>query len=62
MTSIPFRGFDEFGDMHSYYHGHLPHWRQSGCTYFVTFRLADSLPQRVVDEIEYERDQWLAAR
>jgi len=22
----------------------LPHWRQSGATYFVTFRLADSLP------------------
>ena len=22
----------------------LPHWEQSGCSYFVTFRLADSLP------------------
>lgn len=23
----------------------LPHWRQAGATYFVTFRLADSIPQ-----------------
>jgi len=23
----------------------LPHWKQDGCTYFVTFRLADSVPQ-----------------
>ena len=22
----------------------MPHWRQAGCTYFVTFRLADSVP------------------
>ena len=22
----------------------MPHWRQTGCTYFVTFRLADSVP------------------
>jgi hypothetical protein len=26
-------------------HGKLPHWRQEGVIYFVTFRLADSLPQ-----------------
>jgi hypothetical protein len=27
------------------YQRHLPHWRQEGATYFVTFRLGDSLPQ-----------------
>jgi hypothetical protein len=27
------------------YHRHLPHWRQQGATYFVTFRLGDALPQ-----------------
>lgn len=26
------------------YRGILPHWRQTGVTYFVTFRQADSLP------------------
>ncbi len=38
---------------------HLPHWQQPGRTYFVTFRLADSLPQDRVREWEAERDQWL---
>jgi putative transposase len=26
------------------YWRNLPHWRQNGATYFVTFRLADSIP------------------
>jgi len=30
--------------------GNLPHWRQQGVTYFVTFRLADSLPQAKLDQ------------
>src|SRR6516165_10187995 len=33
------------------YQRHLPHWRQEGATYFVTFRLADSLPQYKLDEL-----------
>jgi len=37
----------------------LPHWRQDGATYFVTFRLADSLPQEKLAEWRKERDQWL---
>jgi REP element-mobilizing transposase RayT len=28
--------------------GRLPHWEQSGSTYFVTFRLADSLPREAL--------------
>jgi len=35
--------------------GHLPHWEQGGATYFVTFRLADSLPQSALKTIEFER-------
>jgi REP element-mobilizing transposase RayT len=61
-TSIPFRGFDERGDVRIYYHGILPHWRQKGCTYFVTYRLADALPAGVIREFEYERNQWLLRR
>lgn len=34
------------------YFRHLPHWRQEGATYFVTFRLNDSLPQAKLDELE----------
>lgn len=39
--------------------GDLPHWRQEGVTYFVTFRLADSLPQEKLSLWQKERTQWL---
>jgi REP element-mobilizing transposase RayT len=39
---------------------HLPHWRQEGATYFVTFRLHDSLPQSKLNELESLRRQWEA--
>jgi REP element-mobilizing transposase RayT len=35
--------------------GRLPHWEKDSATYFITFRLADSLPQSVLDRIESER-------
>lgn len=37
---------------------HLPHWSQEGATYFVTFRLADSLPQEKLRAWKIERDRW----
>ncbi len=40
------------------YHRHLPHWRQDGATYFVTFRLADALPQAKLAELKRWRDEW----
>ncbi len=43
------------------YRRHLPHWRQDGATYFVTFRLADALPREAVEALQAERDAWLAA-
>ena len=36
--------------------GFLPHWDASEGTYFVTFRLADSLPRSVYDQIDRERN------
>ena len=36
--------------------GRLPHWEKDGAVYFVTFRLADSLPKSVLDQIECERN------
>jgi len=41
---------------------HLPHWTQGGATYFVTFRLADSLPKKKLEKWKEERVQWLRAR
>jgi len=39
---------------------HLPHWTQSEATYAVTFRLVDSLPQRVLTDWESERRDILS--
>jgi putative transposase len=40
------------------YFRHLPHWRQDGATYFVTYRLNDALPTSVKESLEIER-AWL---
>jgi REP element-mobilizing transposase RayT len=38
----------------------LPHWVQSGVSYFFTFRLADSVPQTLLEERIRQRNAWLA--
>jgi hypothetical protein len=40
--------------------GALPHWRQEGVLYFVTFRLADSLPQAKLRLLRNEKEAWFA--
>ena len=52
-----FQAFDRHGEV-TMYHRHLPHWRQKGATYFVTFRLADSLPQEKLNELKNIREEW----
>jgi len=37
----------------------LPHWQQDGATYFVTFRLADSLPSELLKQWSEDRKTWL---
>jgi REP element-mobilizing transposase RayT len=44
-----------FGEVTIRDRGRLPHWEKDGATYFITFRLADSLPKSVLDRIECER-------
>ncbi|MHC1725673.1 MAG: transposase [Syntrophobacteraceae bacterium] len=41
--------------------GNLPHWRQEGVTYFLTFRTADSLPQEKLKLWQREKETWLAS-
>jgi REP element-mobilizing transposase RayT len=41
--------------------GRLPHWEHEHAIYFVTFRLADSLPKTVLREFELERQRIVAA-
>lgn len=52
-----FQGLDENKPIR-FYTRHLPHWRQDGATYFVTFRLCDSLPQSKLAELRALRDAW----
>jgi REP element-mobilizing transposase RayT len=39
--------------------GRLPHWEQKNVWYFVTFRLADSIPEKVAENLKIEREIWL---
>ncbi|MGB0258972.1 MAG: transposase [Coraliomargarita sp.] len=39
----------------------LPHWHQNEALYFVTFRLADSIPQNKLKQWRAERHEWLHA-
>lgn len=41
------------------YRRNLPHWRAKDAVYFVTFRLADSIPGAVLDRWRDERETWL---
>ncbi len=38
-----------------YYRRHLPHWQPPNATLFVTFRLAGSLPQSVIEQFRQDR-------
>ena len=40
------------------YHRHLPHWRQEGATYAVTFRQSDSIPQTHLQSLKRWRSIW----
>jgi len=40
--------------------GRLPHWEHPEGIYFVTFRLADSLPKEIGDAFEFERRDIIA--
>ena len=40
--------------------GSLPHWHQTGKLTFVTFRLYDSIPKKVIDNILLEYEQKLS--
>src|SRR5437870_2919396 len=57
---MPFQAFDPHREVHIY-RLNLPHWRQPGVTYFLTTRLADSIPQTKLREWQNERECWLLA-
>jgi len=58
IVDIRFRGLDPQQPIVQK-RGHLAHWEQTGATYFVTFRLADSIPADVLSQWKCERAAWL---
>jgi len=56
-TQPVFRPFNPEGEMRVYVRN-LPHWRQPGATYFVTFRQAGSIPQAVLAQWLDIRARW----
>jgi putative transposase len=57
---MPFQPFNPNALVQDHGQGRLPHWRQWGASYFVTSRLADSVPAALRDEWRARRDAWLA--
>ena len=49
-----------FGEVTIRDRGRIPHWEKDAATYFVTFRLVDSLPKTVLGQIERERRDVVA--
>ncbi len=55
---LPFRPFNQRGEIERT-SNRLVHWEQGGRAYFVTFRLADSLPGELLSKWDVERAHWL---
>lgn len=56
-----FRGFDPDSPLTQdwdTYQRHLPHWRVTGGCYFITFRLRDSVPAEVWQEMKAAAQAW----
>ena len=51
-------GFNPHQEIHQTQRKNYPHWTQEECSYFVTFRLADSIPQSRIKEYEELRRKW----
>lgn len=43
--------------MTEFYRRKLPHWHPEGATCFITFRLANSLPLQVIEELKAQRER-----
>ena len=56
-----FRGLDPDLPIRRYYR-HLPHYRQEGATYFVTFRLGDSIPAEQLEYLKSLKKEFEATR
>ena len=58
LADIRFHGLDKQAPIKKTKR-HLPHWEQPGVSYFVTFRLSDSVANEVLAQWREERALWL---
>lgn len=49
-----FNPYDEI----NIHEGNLPHWEQKNVWFFVTFRLADSIPKEKLEQLKQDRKNW----
>jgi carbamoylphosphate synthase large subunit/REP element-mobilizing transposase RayT len=56
--TVTFHGFNPHGEV-TQRRRNLPHHEQTQATYFVTFRLADSVPQTLLEQWREEQQTWL---
>ena len=56
MTQLQF--FNPYAEVR-HTENRLPHWQQNGAVYFVTFRLADAVPFKLISDWHDEREVWL---
>jgi putative transposase len=56
MTELRF--FNPYTDIR-HTENRLPHWQQDGAVYFVTFRLADAMPIRLLNQWQNDREAWV---
>jgi len=50
--------FNPVQEVHQSRRKNLPHWAQENCTYFITFRLADSIARSRINEYNALREKW----
>ena len=58
MPAPHFKPLNKEAEIHKH-RRRLPHWEQDGCTYFVTFRLADAIPQEKLKAWQEQKEIWL---
>ncbi len=56
----PDKYFNNLGKITKSHSVGLPHWDQDGVSYFITFRLADSIPKEALRKLELEKKMWLS--
>jgi len=58
LETTEFQFFNPYDDI-GFTANRLSHWQQKGAVYFVTFRLADAVPQHIREQWESHREAWL---